>query len=392
MDGSSVEKPRPEERSPASDRRPVVVLSTNSCWNLLNFRASLLEGLKATEYRLVAFVPLDRHADELARRGVEIRPVPFVRSTLNPASNFALLYRYVALLRALKPAAYCGFTIKPNVYGATAARIARVPAINNVTGLGTVFLSHPLLWSVAKRLYAFAFRRAHTVFFHNEDDRKLFVDNRIVRSDQARVIPGSGVDLDHFQPSADALDDAGPPRFLFIGRLIVQKGIREFIEAARLVRRSLPNARFLLLGDPDLGNRSSISNAELRSWIDEGLVEHLGEHADVRPFIGAATAVVLPSYREGLSRALLEAAAMGKPLIGTDVPGCRDLIEDGVTGTLANVRDARSLADAMLRIGSMPAAELREMGHAARRKAEREFGEQIVVDAYIRALDEVIRS
>lgn len=381
---------RPDENE-RTDRRPVVVLASNSCWNLLNFRTALLRGLQEAGYRLVAFVPLDAHAGELARRGVEVMPLTFMRSAMNPLSNATLLMRYVRMLRALRPAAFCGFTIKPNVHGTIAARIARVPAINNVTGLGTVFLSSRRLWSVGKQLYGVAFRRSHTVFFHNSEDLEIFVANRIVRPEQACVIPGSGVDLEHFRPDSGATEEADARRFLFIGRLIRQKGVHEFVEAARLMRSSIPDARFQLLGNPDPGNRSSICEAELRSWVEEGLVEHLGEHADVRPFIREATAIVLPSYREGMSRALLEAAAMGKPLIGADVAGCRELIEDGVTGALARVRNARSLADAMLGIARLPAARLQEMGRAARAKVEREFSEDRVVHAYLEALESAVR-
>jgi glycosyltransferase involved in cell wall biosynthesis len=310
------------------------------------------------------------------------------RSGMNPAADARLLLRYSKLLRRIRPAAYCGFTIKPNVYGAIAARMSGVPAINNVTGLGTTFLGHGMMWRFTRSLYRAAFRRSHRVFFHNRDDLRIFVEQRIIRPHQGRVIPGSGVDLDHFRPDENA--GSRPPRFLFIGRAIRDKGIAEFITAARQLRTQLPNVRFQILGNPDPGNPTSVSAAEFQSWIDEGLIEHLGEHADVRPFIRAASAVVLPSYREGMSRALLEGAAMGKPLIGTDVPGCRELIEDGVTGALCAARDADSLVEAMERIALLPQERLAELGHSARSKVEREFGEQIVVDAYLEALAEVV--
>lgn len=370
---------------------PTIVLSANSSWNLLNFRTALLSGLQDAGYHLVALVPEDANAPELRRRGIEVVPIPIERSTLNPTNNLKLLGRYVAALRKLRPAAYCGFTIKPNVYGAIAARIAGVPVINNVTGLGTVFLSHSLMWQVARSLYRYAFKRSRRVFFHNQEDLKIFVDNRIVKQEQARVIPGSGVNLDEFKPLVPDPSFDGPPTFLFIGRLILQKGIREFVEAARIVRAAVPDARFRLLGNLDPGNRSSVEEAELRSWIDEGLVEHLGEHADVRPYVGEATAVVLPSYREGMSRALLEGAAMGKPLIASDVAGCRELAEEGVTGAVFEVRDARSLADAMLRIARLSPVELRKLGAGARAKVEREFGEDKVVQAYLDTLREIVR-
>ena len=373
----------------ADGDRPVVVLSANSCWNLLNFRAALLNGLSDAGYRIVAFAPLDEHANALLHRGVELRPIPFARSGMNPIADLALVFRYVRALRDVRPVAYCGFTIKPNVYGGIAARIAGIPAINNVTGLGTMYLGSGPKWRLAAHLYRTAFRRSKVVFFHNQADRDLFIGQKIVRSSQGRVIPGSGVNLDHFRPDcSDSADTA--LRFLFIGRAIRDKGVCEFVEAARRLRPRMPSARFQLLGNTDPENPSSVRESEFRSWIDEGLIEHLGEHADVRPFIRSATAVVLPSYREGMSRALLEAAAMGKPLVGANVPGSRELIDEGITGVLCEPRDPASLASAMQRIGNMQPGRLRLMGAAARTKVERNFGEQIVVQAYLDVLDEVV--
>jgi glycosyltransferase involved in cell wall biosynthesis len=372
------------------DQRPLVVLSANSCWNLLNFRAALISGLKAAGYRIAAFAPADANADGLRRRGIDVHDMPMARSGTNPVADARLLFRYLGALKRIRPAAYCGFTIKPNVYGAIAARLAGVPAINNVTGLGTTFLSHKLMWRFTRSLYRSAFGRSHRVFFHNEEDLRVFVEERIVRPGQARVIPGSGVNLRHFTPGESA-DIDGRPRFLFIGRAIRDKGIGEFVAAARQLRARMPGARFQLLGNPDPGNPTSVSAGEFQSWIDDGLIEHLGEHPDVRPFIRSATAVVLPSYREGMSRALLEGAAMGKPLIGSDVAGCRELIEEGVTGALCEPRSATSLAAAIEQIAKLSPRRLRQLGRAARRKVEREFSEQLVVDAYLEALAEVVR-
>jgi glycosyltransferase involved in cell wall biosynthesis len=376
-----------------SDPSPLVVFSANNCWNLIHFRKALFDGIGQAGFRTIALVPIDRQARELESRGIEVRHVPMARSGMNPLSDMWLMLQYFRLLRELRPAAYCGFTIKPNVYGAIAAHIAGVPVIANITGMGTSFLSKGLLWSVAEQLYRLALQRSDVVFFHNEDDRRQFLERGIVRAPQARVIPGSGVDLDRFVPSnEDSERQDNQTTFLFIGRLIYHKGIREFIEAARLVRRSLPQVRFQLLGNPDPGNPTSVTERELRSWIDEGVVEHLGEHEDVRPFVRNSTVVVLPSYREGMSRALLEAAAMGKPLIGANVPGCRELIADGVEGYRCEARDAGSLARAMSAIAELPANRRGEMGRAARRKVEERFGEKLVVEEYLKALSELVPS
>lgn len=367
-----------------------IVLSANSCWNLLNFRGALLTGLDRAGYRLIALVPPDQYADELRRRGFEVYPLPIARSGMNPLADAVVLLRYVRVLRALRPAAYCGFTIKPNVYGAIAARLTGVPAINNVTGLGTMFLSTSLMWRFARVLYRAAFKASRVVFLHNEEDLGIFLDQRIIRAEQGRVIPGSGVNLEHFKPHpGPGIDET--LRFLFIGRAIRDKGIAEFVDAARQLRSRMPHARFQVLGNPDPQNSTSVSRGMFQSWIDEGVIEHLGEHADVRPFILSATAIVLPSYREGMSRALLEAAAMGKPLIGSDVPGSRELVEEGVTGALCEARDAASLAAAMERIGRMPAGKLRDIGMAARARVEHGFSEGLVVQAYLEALGEVSR-
>ena len=371
----------------SDEHRPTIVLSANSCWNLLNFRNALITGLQDAGYRIAAFVPADGHADALRRRGIEVHDFSVARSGMNPFADVCLLLRYLSVLRRIRPAAYCGFTIKPNVYGAAAARIAGVPAINNVTGLGTTFLSRSLMWRLTARLYRWAFRRSHRVFFHNAEDLGIFVRAKIIRAEQGAVIPGSGINLDEFKPGRG--DGERAPTFLFIGRAIRDKGIGEYVDAARQLRTRMPQVRFQVLGSPDPGNRTSVSESEFRGWIDSGLIEHLGEHSDVRPFIRKATAVVLPSYREGMSRALLEGAAMGKPLVGTDVAGCRELVEEEVTGARCQPRDATSLADAIERIVRLSREQLQAFGRAAREKVEREFGEQIVVDAYLRALVEV---
>jgi len=273
------------------------------------------------------------------------------------------------------------FTIKNNLFGAMAARGTGTPFIPNVTGLGTAFLSGGALQTVAETLYRRAFAPLRVIFFQNEDDRDLFLRRRLARPDQARVLPGSGIDLTRFA-AAPPPPPGAPPVFLMIARLLRDKGVVEFVEAARRIRAHTPTARFQLLGAAGAENRTAIDAATVRAWVDEGVVEHLGVTPDVRPFIAAADCVVLPSYREGAPRTLIEAAAMGRPLIATDVPGCRAVVERDVTGFLCAPRDADSLAAAMRRFLDAPPEARTAMGRAGRAKMEREYDEALVVGAY----------
>lgn len=361
-----------------------IVLSANSDWNIANFRPGLIRALRGAGYEPLVIAPRDPAAQSrMEALDVERIPIAINRSGLNPLADLALVRTYRELLKRVAPAAYVSFTIKPNIYGSIAAGSLGIAALPNVSGLGTAFLHHGLLEQFVTRLYRFGFRRAPAVFFQNAEDRDLFVDRQIVRRDQARLVPGSGVDLAYFSP---APLPEGVPVFLFVGRILRDKGVIDFLEAARLLRSELPHARFQLLGPIDEGNRTAIGRDELAPWIDSGIVEYLGTADDVRPHIAAATAIVLPSYREGLPRSLLEAGAMARPLIATDVAGCREVVVDGENGYLCRVRDPASLALAMRRLASLPRERLLALGQAARRKVEREFGEARVIGAYLEVL------
>jgi glycosyltransferase involved in cell wall biosynthesis len=346
-----------------------------------------VRALQSAGYDVAVIAPQDPAADARMRDlGVKRIPIDIDRMGLNPLADFRLMLKYRSLLKQLRPAAYLSYTIKPNIYGSFAAASLGIPAFPNVSGLGTAFIQGGALQTLVTQLYRIGFAHAPVVFFQNGEDRKLFVDRGIVKADRAQVLPGSGVDLQHFVP---APLPPGPAIFLFIGRLLRDKGVLEFVEAARALRGEYPEIRFQLLGGLDEGNRTGSREAELESWIAEGCIEHLGTTDDVRPFIAAATSVVLPSYREGLPRSLLEAGAMGRPLIATDVPGCRDVVEDGVNGYLCNVRDATSLAAAMRRLLELRPEQQLAMGEAARRGVEQRFSEAFVVRTYLSVLASV---
>lgn len=365
--------------------RNTIVISINAAWNIVNFRAGLISALQQRGYRIVALAPDDEYRTRLEEMGVELCPIAIDSKGMSPFHDLMLLARYRAVLRRLQPLLFLGYTIKPNIFGSLAAHSLGIPVINNISGLGTAFIKEGLLTRIATILYRIALRRSRTIFFQNDEDRRLFLARRIVRPEQARLLPGSGVDVRRFQPAEPAGARDGCT-FLFVGRLLWDKGVREFVEAARLVRTRLPGASFQLLGFLDVPNRTAVGRSDVDGWVAEGLIDYLGAHSDVRPFVAAADCIVLPSYREGLPRTLLEGAAMGKPLIASDVPGCRDVVEHQANGLLCAVRDPSSLSDAMIVMAEMPHQRRAEMGALGRKTVEQRFDQQIVIDLYLAAI------
>jgi glycosyltransferase involved in cell wall biosynthesis len=363
-----------------------ILISINAAWNILNFRLGLIRALQAEGYRVVALAPPDAWSGRFAELGIEYHPIEIDRQGVSPLRDARLFARYYRILRRIRPDAYLGYTAKPNVYGSLAAQALGIPVINNVSGLGTAFIRQGLLTRIVSQLYRTAFRRSATVFFQNEEDRDLFVRGRLVRADRAGLLPGSGIDLDRFRPSPAPAPAPDAIAFLLIARLLWDKGVGEYVEACRRLRAELPGARFRLLGFLDVPNRTAVARADVEAWVAEGLIDYLGPADDVRPAIAAADCVVLPSYREGLPRTLLEAAAMAKPIIATDVPGCRQVVDKGMNGFLCAARDPGSLADAMLRMARLSGEERQAMGAAGRAKMEAEYDERLVVARYLAAI------
>lgn len=363
-----------------------IIISINAAWNIVNFRLGLIRALREAGHEVIALAPPDAHSARLQELGIPYVPIEMDKQGLSPLKDLQLLLRYWRTLRRLHPDIFLGYTAKPNVYGALAARALGIRVINNVSGLGTAFIRDGLLTRIVSLLYRVAFHGSATVFFQNAEDRDLFVSQRIVTRKQARLLPGSGLDLEHFRPARIAGSESEGFTFLLIARLLWDKGVKEYVEAARLVRLAVPAARFQLLGFLDAENRTAVPREAVDAWAREGIICYLGEAADVRPFIAAADCIVLPSYREGLPRTLLEAAAMAKPLIATDVPGCRDAVQPGVNGLLCRVRDARSLSAAMMDMIRAPAAVREQWGRAGRTMIERDFDEKIVIQRYLEAI------
>ncbi len=366
-----------------------VIIALNTAWNLFNFRAGLIRALVAKGYEVVAVAPGDEYAPRLAELGCRFVALPMDNKGTHPGRDLLLFFRFLALLSRERPDVFLGYTIKPNIYGSLAARLLGIAVVNNIAGLGTAFIRNNWLTRLVRRLYKVALSGSHHVFFQNHEDIKLFIEFGLVAPIKVSRLPGSGVDLNKFCFSPLPALNERPFCFLLVVRLLWDKGVGEYVEAARIVHQKYPSVKFQLLGFLDVINRTAVSKDQMDEWVKEGLVEYLGVSDNVVPHLIAADCVVLPSYREGMPRSLLEAAAVGRPIVTTNVEGCREAIEDGVTGLLCRVRDASDLAEKLIQMIEMDLSKRAEMGAAGRLKMEREFDEKIVIQKYLEIIQSV---
>ncbi len=386
----------------ARPHEQLVVVAANTAWYAYSFQSAVLKMLLEEGYAVAVAAPEDEYAAQIVALGCRFVPIRLNSKSTNPLTELKTLAGFFLLYRRLRPAAVLHYTPKPNIYGALAARALGIPTVSNIAGLGNAFVKTGLLSRVVKLLYRASQRAVIRVFFQNSDDMRMFIDTGICRPEQAGLLPGSGVDLERFAPPEDTpagttarahrptegrpTGRAGAPqpvRFVLIARLLWDKGVGEFAEAAALVRARYPQAEFQLVGFVDHNNPSAVPEEMLRRKQAEGVLEWVGRQDDVRPFIAEADCVVLPSYyREGTPRSLLEAAAMARPLIAADSIGCREPVEDGVTGLLCRPRDAADLAEKMTQIIELGAEQRAAMGRRGREKMRREYDVRIVTGRY----------
>jgi glycosyltransferase involved in cell wall biosynthesis len=372
-----------------------ILIVVNSSWNLLNFRSGLIRALVAKGYEVVAVAPDDAYSARLSELGCRFVALPMDNQGTHPLRDLLLTFRFWQLLRRERPDVLLAYTVKPNVYGSIAAGLLGIPVVNNIAGLGAVFIKDGWLVRLVRGLYRLAFRRSAKVFFQNGDDKDLFVEAGLVLPEQTDLLPGSGIDLTRFIPEGYESKTSPAPeqikfRFLLIARMLRDKGVAEYVAAAKLLRAHWPNVDFCLLGFLDVQNPAAISSDEMDAWVAEGYVRYLGVSDDVRSEIATADCIVLPSYREGTPRTLLEAAAMAKPIITTDAVGCREVVDDGVNGYLCKVRDAEDLAAKMDRMLGLSMDERAAMGRKGRKKMEAQFDEKIVISKYLQVVAELV--
>ena len=368
-----------------------ITIVLNTSWNLYNFRLGLIDALQQEGHTVTLIAPEDEYSDKLRKRGYRLITADMDRRGINPLRDVAFFLQLYRIYQAVRPDLTLHFTVKPNIYGTLAASLLGIKIINTVSGLGTVFLKEGVVSWIAQQLYRITFRLPQHVFFHNQDDYQLFIDRGLVAPQRAVVVPGSGINVQHFSPKTP---EHNTPEFTFlvISRLLYDKGVVEYAEAARRLQKQGVAARFQLLGARDPQHQRGVPDALVDAWIEDKIIDYLGTTDDVRPYICRADAVVLPSYREGLPRTLLEAASLQKPIVTTDTPGCRHVVCHGHNGLLCQVRDAVDLAEKMHQLLQMSPERRQEMGEKGRAMVIERFSEACVIEQYLSAVESVCQA
>jgi glycosyltransferase involved in cell wall biosynthesis len=355
---------------------------------VFNFRGGVIAALHARGHRTLVLAPPDDFSARLTALGCEYIPIHVDSRGSNPLRDIALTKQLYDVFRAKRPDITFNYTIKCAIFASLAARLAGVRAIPVITGTGQAFAEGMWLKYAARGLYWFALRSVRDVWFLNDEDERLFARHRLIRKSQSRVLPGEGIDVGSLDARSKARSsNTGGFVFLFASRLLWEKGVGIFADAARKVKQSHPDAQFRLLGALWKQDPTAVSKEAIDAWEREGILTYLGFTDDVTAVMLESDCVVLPSYyREGIPRVLLEAAALGLPIITTDNVGCRDVVEDGRNGFLVRPRDVDDLAEKMVRMMAATEAQRREMGRYGREKAQK-YDLSIVIGHYVTAVE-----
>lgn len=369
----------------------IIGISANTSWYLYNFRRNTIIALLEAGYKVVAIAPKDDYSKKLESIGAIFYHIDIDQGGTNPIKDIGTFFAFINIFKSVKPDVVLNFTPKNNIYGTLAGHFVGSKSVNNIAGLGMVFINESLTSKIARLLYKVSQSKASKIFFQNEDDKNLFLENRLAPSYLVDRLPGSGVDLNRFQVSP--ANDDGVIRFLLIARMLYDKGIGHYVEAARALKSQHGDkTEFRLLGFLDVNNPSAVSSSDMQKWVDEGIVSYLGTSDCVEEEIAKVDCMVLPSfYREGVPKSLLEAAAMGKPIITTDNVGCRETVDDGINGFLCQPRSTESLVEKLELMINLSHQQRLNMGVASRSKVEREFDEKVVIRKYLNAVDECIK-
>jgi len=360
-----------------------IVLVANTSWSMIKFRSGIIKRLLSEGYRLYIVAPYDHFADELEKMGCIYIDIPMNNKGTNIFADLLFMKRLYTLYKELHPDIIFHYTIKPNIYGTLAAKKAGIKSIAIITGLGYTFINDNVTAKAAKFLYKISLKHATQVWFINTEDKNKFLLYKLVPHDKIELLPSEGINVDYFKPVQLHPQKDSSFRFILIARLLWDKGVGEYVKAAKELRKKHPHVSWQLLGFIDAQNPQAISPEQVTFWEEQGYIEYLGTAEDVRPYIAQADCVVLPSYREGMSMILLESASMAKPLIATNVPGCRDLVNHHVSGYLCNPKDYHDLMHKMEKMLRATPRQRAEMGAFGREIIVSEYNEESVIDKYL---------
>lgn len=360
-----------------------ILILANDGAGLYNFRRELLEALVQRGDKVVVSLPRNHFVPKLVAMGCTFVETAVDRRGTNPVRDVSLLAAYLRVIRRHQPDLVLAYTVKPNVYGGLACRITRTPYISNITGIGTALVAGGPLRRLVLSLYRTGLKGSSCVFFQNNANRDLFVSERIIALEKTHIIPGSGVNLERHRYEEYPVEQE-PIAFLYVGRIMREKGIEELLVASAHVKARHPHVAFHLVGECEEGHQS-----RLEALTRDGTIQYHGYSDDVPGFIRQTHATILPSYHEGTSNVLLESAAAGRPVLASNIPGCRETFDEGISGLGFAAREVAGLENAILDFIELPYERKRQMGLAGRRKMEREFDRRIVIRSYLTEIDRI---
>ena len=364
-----------------------IIISANVLFTIANFRGSFIKFLKGKGFEVICIASSDdldlNSKDILHNLDVKIINIEISRKGLNPIEDIKYLINLYKIYKIEKADYIFHFTIKPNIYGTIAAKLTGIKSINTINGLGSGIIKNNFLSRVLKSMYKFSLNFSTKVFFQNIEDSEFFISNNLVKKEKVSIVPGSGVDTSLFTSCQSISNNL---TFLLVGRLLKDKGIYEYIEAIKFLKTKYNNLEFLLGGQFDRGNPTCINEREVYEWEKNKIIKFLGKTDDIREFLILADVIVLPSYREGLSRFLIESSSASKPIITSNVAGCKDIVENGINGFLCKVKDVESLIKSIEKMISLDREQLLKMGQNSKKIAIEKFDKDIVNQIYFKEL------
>jgi glycosyltransferase involved in cell wall biosynthesis len=356
----------------------------NEAWNMYNFRAGLIKKMILEGYEVVVIAPTDKFDEKLKGLGAKVVNVQINSKGTNPREDLELIFTLCKIFKREKLDIVFNYTIKPIIYGTIAAKLAKVIPIAVTTGLGYAFIKEGKVTKIVEKLYRFSLKFAKEVWFLNENDKKVFLERKLVEPNKTFVLNGEGIDTDYFKPLKETRSDY-KIKFLMIARALWDKGVKEYCEAAKIIKSKHgdKDIEFLFLGKIGVPNPSAVPVEYMEKYHNEGVINYLGVVDDVTRVIEDSSCFVLPSYREGISRVIMENASMGKPIIAADVPGCRELVDDGKTGYLCTPGESKDLAQKLEWFINLSEERREKAGKLGRQKMIDEFSEKLIIGVYL---------